>query len=195
MILNRIKSAALITCAIMGASISLAATAQAASSSATASQRPVASAAVASCAYSSANLHFNYWGPAANKNLVWSSRGSASGNGVLIGNKSTSSSLDCFKGLGFGGGAFEFQQNQSDLCLNVAGNSRSPGAWIILYPCISTSNEKFTLNFYNDQTQLQSVSSGLCIDVANGFNVYSQLVQKTCQGRSDIYQEWTFATS
>jgi hypothetical protein len=70
MILNRIKSVALIACAIMGASISLAATAQAASTSATASQRPVVSDAAASCAYSSANLHFYYWGPAANKNLV-----------------------------------------------------------------------------------------------------------------------------
>lgn len=195
MILNRIKSAALITCAIMGASISLAATAQAATSSATASQRPVANPLVASCAYSSAHLHFNYWGPAANKNLVWSSRGSASGNGVLIGNKSTSSSLDCFKALGFGGSAFEFQQSQSGLCLNVAGNSRSPGAWIILYPCLSTSNEKFTINFFNNQTQLQSVSSGLCIDLVNGFNLNSQLVQKTCQSRSDLFQEWTFATS
>jgi hypothetical protein len=195
MIINRIKSAALITCAIMGASISLAATAQAASSSATASQRPVASAARSGCAYASANLHFNYWGPAAHGNLVWSSRGSASGNGVLIGNKSTSSSLDCFKALGFGGGAFEFQQYQSSLCLNVAGNSRSAGAWIILYPCISTSDEKLTLNFFNNQTQLQSVSSGLCVDMANGFQIFSQLVQKSCQSRSDIYQEWTFATS
>ena len=195
MILNRIKTAVLITCAIMGASISLAATAQASTSSATASQRPAASDAAASCAYSSALLHFYYWGPAANKSRVWSSRGSASGNGVLIGNKSTTSPLDCFKGLGFGGGAFEFQQNQSDLCLNVAGNSKSSGAWIILYPCLSTSNEKFYVNTYNNETQLQSASSGLCIDVANGFNVYSQLEQKTCQSRSDIYQEWTYATS
>jgi hypothetical protein len=28
------------------------------------------------------------------------------------------------------------------------------------YSCISTSNEKFTLNFFNNETQLQSVSSG-----------------------------------
>jgi hypothetical protein len=179
----------------MGASISLAATAQAASSSATASQRPVANTLLASCAFSSAKVHFNYWGPASKRNLVWSSHGSASGNGVKIENKSTSSSLDCFKALGFGGGAFEFQQNQSDLCLNVAGNSRSPGAWIILYPCVSTSNEKFTLGFFNGQTQLQSVSSGLCIDLTNGFNLNSQLVQKTCQSRADIFQEWTFAMS
>lgn len=195
MILNRINSAALITCAIMGASISLAATAQAASSSAAASQRPVVTTAAASCAFSSANLHFDYWGPATDKKLVWSSRSSASGNGVLLENKSTSSSLDCFKALGFGGGAFEFQQNQSSLCLNVAGNSRSVGAWIILYPCLSTSNEKFYVGFFNGQTQLQSVSSGLCIDLVNGFNINSQLVQKTCQGRNDIFQEWTLATS
>jgi hypothetical protein len=194
MILSRIKSAAVITCAIMGASIPLAATAQAASSSAAASQRPVVTAA-ASCAFSSANLHFYYWGPATDRSLVWSSRSSASGQGVILENKSTSSSLDCFKALGFGSGVFEFQQNQSSLCLNVAGNSRSVGAWIILYPCISTSNEKFNIGFFNNQTQLQSVSSGLCIDLSNGFNVFSQLEQKTCQGRNDIFQEWTVAQS
>jgi hypothetical protein len=128
--------------------------------------------------------------------LVWSSRGSAAGNGVLIGNKSTTSSLDCFKALGFGGGVFEFQQNQSDdLCLNVAGNSKSAGAWIILWPCVSSSNEKFSTGFLNNETQLRSVSSGLCIDVGNGFNVFSQLEQKPCQSRSDIFQLWTAALS
>jgi Ricin-type beta-trefoil lectin domain len=196
MILNRLKSAALITCAIMGASISLASTAQAATSSATASQRPVASDTAPSCAYSSANLHFEYWGPLADRSMVWSSRGSASGNAVLLGNKSTSSPLDCFKGLGYGHGYFAFQQNNSDLCLNVAGNSKSAGAWIILYDCVSTANELFSVNTIDNETQLQSESSGLCIDLGNGFNAYSHLEQKPCSGtRGDIYQEWTYATS
>jgi hypothetical protein len=195
MIFNRISSAALIACAIVGASTSLASTAQAASSSATASQRPMISETAPTCAYSSANLHYDYWGPSANHNLVWSSTSSSSGNAVLLGNKKTSSPLDCFKPLGFGENEFEFQQNNSSLCLNVAGNSKSAGAWIILYPCVSTANEKFYVDFINNKTQLQSVSSGQCIDLGNGFNVLSHLEQKPCQSESDTYQEWSLSTS
>jgi Ricin-type beta-trefoil lectin domain len=193
--LNRISTAALIACAIMGASISLASTAQAATSSAAASYRPAVSNAAPTCAYSSANLHFYYWGPASDPSLVWSSTSSTSNNPVLLGNKKPSSPLDCFKGLGYGHSQFAFQQNNSALCLNVAGNSKSSGAWIILYPCVSTANELFTVNTYNGETQLQSVSSGLCIDLGNGYNVLSHLEQKTCQSRSDKYQEWNYATS
>src|ERR1700677_70613 len=195
MILNRIGTAALIACAIVGTSTSVASTAQAATFSATGSHGPVVSETAPTCAYSSANLHFDYWGPASNSSLVWSSTSSTSGNAVLIGNKKPSSPLDCFKPQGFGNYVFEFQQNNSDLCLNVAGNSHASGAWIILYDCVSSANEKFTIDTINSETQLQSVSSGLCVDVGDGFNVLSHLEQKPCQGRSDIYQEWTFATS
>jgi ricin-type beta-trefoil lectin protein len=199
--LNRIRAVAVAACAIIGASIPLASAAQAApfsaatSSSAAAAHRPAVADAAPTCAYSSANLHFYYWGPPSDKSLVWSSTSSSSGNAVLLGNKKTSSPLDCFKSLGFGHSQFSFQQNNSDLCLNVAGNSKSSGAWIILYPCVSTANEKFTLDTYNNETQLQSVSSGLCVDLGNGYNALSHLEQKACQGRSDKYQEWTYATS
>lgn len=201
MILNRKSTAALIACALMGASASLASTAHAASSSAArsasgvAAHRPAAASSAPTCAYSSANLHFNYWGPSSDHNLVWSSTSSTSNNPVLLENKSSSSSLDCFKALGFGNGVFEFEQNNSSLCLNVAGDSHSSGAWIILYSCVSSSNEKFRIGFVNNQTQIQSVSSGLCLDLSNGFNVLSHVEQKTCQSPSDIYQEWTALSS
>jgi hypothetical protein len=190
--------AAVVVC-IAAMSFGLATAAQAgrapAPFSTTASQRSVVSDTAPSCAYSSALLHFYYWGPAANTGLVWSSAGSASGNPVLLGNKKTSSPLDCFKVLGFGGGVDEFQQNNSSLCLNVAGNSKSAGAWIILYDCVSSANEKFRVDFLNGQTQIQSVSSGLCLDLGDGFHVLSHLEQKTCQSPSDTYQEWTYRTS
>jgi Ricin-type beta-trefoil lectin domain len=192
MIVNRIKSAALIACAVMGASISLASTAQAASSSATASQRVVANNH--SCAFAVANLGFSYWGPNADRSMVWASEGLKLGNAVLLGNKSTTSPVDCFKQQhdDAGGPNFAFQQNESGLCLNVAGNSKSAGAWIILWDCVSTPNEFFSLNTVNGETQLRSLSSGLCIDLGNGFNTYSHVEQKPCSGtRGDIYQEWT----
>lgn len=198
--LNRIRTAALVACAIIGAATSLASTAQAATSSAASSSvaaphRLVVPDTAPTCAYSSANLHFYYWGPASDSSLVWSTTSSSSNAPVLLGNKKTTSPLDCFKALGFGHGQFSFQQNNSELCLNVAGNSDASGAWIILYPCDSTANEKFSLDTINNETQLQSVSSGLCVDLGDGYNVLSHLEQKPCQGRSDVYQEWTYAMS
>ena len=69
------------------------------------------------------------------RNLDWSSR-SASGNAVMLGNKSSSSTLDCFHEEGGGNDEVAFMQDKStSLCLNVAGNSHSVGAWVILYPC------------------------------------------------------------
>jgi hypothetical protein len=177
----------------MGASISLTSTAQAATSATTASQRPAVSETAPTCLYSSKNLHFDYWGPYADKSLVWSSRGSKSGNGVLLGDKSSSSPLDCFKALSYGHSEFAFQQNNSSLCLNVSGNSKKAGAWIILYDCVSTSNELFGIDTIGEETQLVSQSSGLCIDAVNGFSAYSQLEQEPCS--SSKYQEWYEATS
>jgi hypothetical protein len=194
MFLNRISSAALITCAVIGVSASAVSTAQAATSSATASQRPAASDSAPTCAYSSAFLGFFYWGPPADTNLVWSSTSSTSGNAVLLGNKKSTSPLDCFKIYGYvvsGTAADAFEQNNSSLCLNVAGNSKAAGAWIILYDCVSSSNEKFYPDFVDNETQLKSVSSGLCIDAGNGLVALSHIVQEPCsQQGSNADQEW-----
>jgi hypothetical protein len=194
MFLNRISSAALITCAIMGVSASAVSTAQAASSSATASQRPAASHSAPLCEYSSAVLGFFYWVPPADTNLAWSSTSSTSGNAVLLGIKKYTSPLDCFKIYGYvynGRPADTLTQNNSSLCLNVAGNSKAAGAWIILYDCVSSPNEKFYINFVDNETQLQSVSSGLCIDAGNGLVALSHIVQEPCSKQgSNANQEW-----
>lgn len=194
MFLNRIRSAALITCAVMGVSASAVPTAQAASSSATASQRPAASDSAPTCYYSASFLGFFYWGPPADTNLVWSSTSSTSGNAVLLGIRKSSSPLDCFKIYGSvvsGRAVDTYEQNNSSLCLNVAGNSKAAGAWIILYDCVFSPNEEFYENFVDNETQLQSVSSGLCIDAGNGLVALSHIVQEPCSKQgSNADQEW-----
>ncbi len=182
---HRIRSAALITCAVVAAFIPMATSAQAASS-ATTSQRP---AAVTGCALGVGYLNFGYYGPTADKRLAWSSQSSGSGP-VMLGNVSTSSSLDCFKQLGYGNNQWAFKQYSSGYCLNVAGNSHAAGAWIILWPCVSSANELFHEQYVNNELQLWSVSSGLCIDLRSGLNVYSILEQKPCRSFGDIYQTW-----
>jgi Ricin-type beta-trefoil lectin domain len=98
---------------------------------------------------------------------------------------------------GFGNGEAAFQLAHSDLCLNIAENSRSVGAWVILWPCTFPSNEMFYVgrSGLNDNSfDLISVSSGLCVDLSAGWHTGSILVQKTCiQG--DPWQAWFLATS
>jgi Ricin-type beta-trefoil lectin domain len=181
--LHRIKSAALITCTVIAAFIPMATSAQAASSASTASQQAAASP---SCTYAVANLNFAYYGPAADQSLAWSSENSD----AMLGNVKTSSPLDCFKQLSYGNNQWAFKQYSSGFCLNVAGNSHAVGAWIILYPCVSSTNELFREDASGGDIQLQSESSGLCIDLRSGLNVYSNLEQKPCGKFGDIYQTW-----
>jgi Ricin-type beta-trefoil lectin domain-like len=97
----------------------------------------------------------------------------------------------------FGGQLFAFQLANSDLCLNVARNSHSVGAWIILWPCTYSSNELFlpvATGLGDDSIGLETYGSGgLCIDLTNGYNKGSILEQKACKFE-DIYQFW-FAQS
>lgn len=197
--MGRISSVALVACAILGASTSLATTAQASSSVAVAAQhasapqRPASNEDSPSCTFATANLHFHYWGPASDSSLVWSSTSPTSGGAVLLGNKKASSPLDCFKGQSFGGGVFAYQQYASpELCLNVAGNSKSSGAWIILYSCVYSPNERFQEEYDYGDLQLKSVSSGLCVDLGDGYNVLSHVEQKPCQSLGYKSQEWVY---
>jgi hypothetical protein len=170
--------------------------AQAASSGTTVSQRPDSPDSTG-CLFAVANLNYRYYGPNYDRGLVWSSVGPASGNAVELGYKKSSSSLDCFKALGgFGNDEFEYEQyDPPGLCLNVAGNSYTAGAWIILYACVSTANERFIEYGTSYGIQLQSASSGLCVDLTNGLNPYSILDQEPCGNPGDIYQEWYPASS
>jgi hypothetical protein len=189
--LKRIKSATFITCTTMAAFMALATPAHAASSAATASPR----LASATCTFAVADLGFFYFEPKSDLSLAWSSEGAASGNTVMLGNKKPSSALDCFKPQGFGDSYFEYQQYSSGLCLNVAGNSYSPGAYIILYPCVSTANERFYTLVNNYGIQLQSESSGLCVYLKSGLSVYSILEQEPCYGPGPTLQEFYAADS
>jgi opacity protein-like surface antigen len=187
--LKRVKPAAMIAAAVMASLIALASPAQAASSPATASQQP--DSVGDTCAYAVGNLHYAYWEPEADSSLAWSSEGAASGNAVMLGNVKSSSPLDCFKEQYFGNGQIAFEDYLASLCLNVAGNSHAAGAWIILYACGNyPNNERFSENPTSNGIELQSITSGLCIDVANGYKAYSIIEQEPCGGLYDVSQQW-----
>jgi hypothetical protein len=194
--LHRIKLITFITCGMMAVSISAGTTAHAAISAATASQRPAATAV--GCDYWTADLGYRYYEADKDRSLDWTARsGATSGSAVVFEPVSGSSLTDCFKAQGgFAGGAIAFQLASSDLCLNIAGNSHSVGAWAILYPCTYPSNELFYVapsGTDDGSTQIESASSGLCLDLSNGYNRGSILEQKACKD-ADIYQSW-FITS
>lgn len=190
--LHRAKLTALIACVLTAFTIPLATTAQAAT---IVSQRPVASSS-AGCSYYTADLGYAYYEADKDRSLDWWARNSAtSGNPVILEPVSGSSSLDCFHEQGnFSGhpNTIAFQLANSDLCLNIAGNSYSVGAWVILYACVYTTNELFyvgTAGTGDTGLMYESASSGLCIDLDNGYNRGSILEQKTCKF-GDIYQAW-----
>jgi hypothetical protein len=148
-----------------------------------------------SCAVATADLGFFYVTASGNTNLAWTASG-GSGYPVQLENKSSSSAKDCFKlhDGGSGGGHVELQLYNTNLCLNIAGNSDAAGAWVILYPCDPpTNNEEFNVGAgvgdAPDTVQLQAVSSGLCIDLAHGWNDGSVLEQKACLN-NDPWQAW-----
>ena len=187
--LKRVKPAAMIAATVMASLVALASPAHAASSSTTASRQ--LDSITDTCAYATGDLHYAYWEPVADQSLAWSSEGAASGNAVMLGNLKSSSPLDCFKQENYGHGQIAFEDFQADLCLNVAGASHAAGAWIILYPCGTVpNNERFNENPSSIGIELQSISSGLCIDVSNGYKAYSILEQEPCGGLNDISQHW-----
>jgi len=186
---KRVKPAAMIAATMMASLVALASPAHAASSSITASQQ--LDSVADSCAYATGNLHYAYWEPAADQSLAWSSEGAASGNPVMLGYMKSSSPLDCFKEENYGHGEIAFEDYLADLCLNVAGSSHAAGAWIILYPCGTVpNNERFNENPSSEGIELQSIVSGLCIDLRSGYNPYSILEQEPCGGLNDISQQW-----
>ena len=187
--MHRVKPTALIAVALMAVSIPLATTAQAATSGTAASQHAWG------CAIDNALLETHYYEADQNRSVDWTaSNNGASNSPLILEPVSGSSSLDCFKPEGgFGGCRFELQLVASDLCLNIAGDSHSVGAWVILWPCNSASNELFsTVNAQvGDQAfQIKSSSSGLCIDVTNGsLSPGTILNQNNCK-YADIKQAW-----
>jgi Ricin-type beta-trefoil lectin domain-like len=189
--LTRLRSTAFITCTAMAAFIALAAPARAGSFAATASPQ----LASATCTFATADLGYFYYEPKSDLSLAWSSEGAQAGNTVMLGNKKPSSALDCFKPQGFGHSYFEYQQYSSGLCLNVAGDSHSAGAYIILWPCVSTANEMFYTLVNGYGIQLQSESSGLCVYLKSGLNVYSILEQEPCYPPGVTLQEFYAASS
>ncbi len=150
-----------------------------------------------SCEFRIPNFGERYYEADKSRGLDWWPRDNAnSGSPLVLQPVSSGSSLDCFHVEGgFGGSKLEFQLNHSSLCLNIAGNSHAVGAWVILWPCISASNEMFKLNAAgtNDGAEsISSASSGLCIDMGNGYHAGSILEQKICEF-GDIYQAWIVA--
>jgi hypothetical protein len=182
----------------MALSVPLAVTAQGASA---ATAKPLRPAVAGSCAYDTGNLADNYFYPDAKTNLdVWAVNGDAlsdSGPAELEA-PSSSSNLDCFQVQGgFSNGELAYKLAQSALCLNISGNSKAVGARVILYNCTYTPNELF--NTYASQVGnatgvIQSGSSGLCIDLSNGWHAGSILVQKTCVS-DDPWQSWFINSS
>jgi hypothetical protein len=192
--LYRVKAAALVACALMAASIPLAATAQAATSGTATSQRPATSGY--GCWYDTALLHYHYFEADGNKSLDWTaSNNGASNSPLILEPVSSSSALDCFKGEGGtgGNGRIEFQLANSDLCLNIAGDSHSIGAWVILYPCNDALNEQFTIfnAGVNDMAiRIKSSSSGLCIDLTNGSLSQGTILNQNNCKYGEIKQAW-----
>jgi len=191
--LRRVMPAALIACAVMVVSIPLGATAHAATSVKTAPKRPAVSAE--GCTYFTALLGYTYYEADKDRGLTWTARsGATSGSATVLEPVNGSINTDCFHVVGgFGGGYLAFKLANSELCLNIAGNSHSVGAWAILYPCIPYPlNELFIVNpagTGDGGIQIESASSGLCLDLNNGYNRGSILEQKACV-HADIYQSW-----
>lgn len=182
--LHRVKLAALAVCAVMAVSIPWAAT-----------TAPVANAAEG-CAYDVANLHYRYFEADHAKNLDWwgQSEKATSNLPALLKSVSSGSDLDCFKTVGgFGGSRLEYQLANSDLCLNIAGNSHAVDAHAILYACNTNPiNELFTVDDAgtgDGGISIRSASSGLCIDITGGYKSGASLVQKTCV-YGDLSQSW-----
>jgi hypothetical protein len=196
--LRKIRFIALSACTLMAVSVPVATAAQAATSSTAASHRTTVAEAQG-CSFDTANLHDVYVEAAGDKNLDWTARNSATqGNPVILEPVSGSSDLDCFQPQGnIPGhpGALEFQLANSDLCLNVKGDSHSVGAYIILWPCVSSANEAFYVSEsgVNDSEQIQAYSSNslLCIDLDNGYQRGSILELKA-EVDHDIYQSWYY---
>jgi hypothetical protein len=198
---HQAKRTALIAGVVMAISIPLAPAARAAASPAAASGAAAShrSARVDSepCWYWSSLLHYDYWQADKDRSMVWSARSNgtpAQGNAVILEPQNSNSILDCFKPEGgFGNNLVAWQLANSALCLNVAGDSHSVGAWIILWPCTYSSNELFlpvANGLDDDSTSYETYGSGgLCIDLDNGYNRGSILEQKECKWQ-DIYQSW-----
>jgi ricin-type beta-trefoil lectin protein len=194
---HRFRSAALAIGAIMALSIPLATTAQGATAATT---KPLLPATAGSCSYDTDNLGDAYMYPDARTNLDWwAEDGNAlSDSGpVTLEGVSSSSNLDCFHIVSdFGNSELTYQLAQSSLCLNIAGNSKSVGAWVIMYDCTYPPNELFNIfpsHVDNGTYVLESVSSGLCVDLSNGWNAGSILVQKACVN-DDPWQSWSLST-
>jgi Ricin-type beta-trefoil lectin domain len=197
---HQAKHTALIAGVIMAITIPLTSTASAATSPATASGAAAShrspGANTEACWFWSANLHYPYWEADKDRSMAWWARnGATQGNPVILEPQDGNSILDCFQSQGgFGNNLFAYQLANSDLCLNVAGNSHSVGAWIILWPCTYSSNELFSIvnNGLNDNSvalETYGGNGGLCIDLTNGYNRGSILEQKACKWQ-DIYQAW-----
>jgi hypothetical protein len=176
----------------MAVSIPLAATAQASTSAKAAPQRPATSSE--GCTYFNGNLGDRYYEADKDTNLDWTARsGATSGSATVLEPVSGSINTDCFhlEG-GFGNFRVAYQLANSNLCLNIAGASDAVGAWAILYPCLYPTNELFYENGAGTGDaglEIQSASSGLCLDLDNGYNRGSILEQKNCVF-GDIYQSW-----
>jgi Ricin-type beta-trefoil lectin domain-like len=195
--MHRVKLTVLIAVALMAVSIPLATTTQAATSGTTVSQQPDTSSY--GCWYDTGLLHYHYFEADGNKSLDWTaSNNGASNSPLILEPVSSSSALDCFKPEGgTGDGRIEFQLANSDLCLNIAGDSHSIGAWVVLWPCNDAYNEQFTIfnAGLNDMAiRIKSYSSGLCMDLTNGsLNQGTILNQNNCK-YGDLKQAW-FETS
>jgi hypothetical protein len=181
----------------MALSIPLAALATTAQGAAAATLKPLRPAVAGSCAFDIGNLAQNYMYPDARTNLdVWAVDGDAlsdEGKPAELESPSSSSNLDCFQVQGgFGNGEVGIKLAQSSLCFNIAGDSHSAGAWVIMYNCTYPSNELFYevgSGLGNATGVFRSVSSGLCIDLSGGFNAGSILEQKACSS-DDPWQSW-----
>lgn len=193
--LNLVRSIALIAGALMAVSIPLATTAQASTSAKAASQRPATSAA--GCTYFNGNLGDRYYEADKDRGLDWTARsGATAGSATVLEPVSGSLNTDCFHVEGYGNGQFAYKLANSGLCININGASHAVGAWAILWPCLSQQNELFYENpdgLGDLGAQIKSESSGLCLDLNNGYNRGSILEQKNCVP-SDIYQSWFVAS-
>jgi hypothetical protein len=72
-------------------------------------------------------------------------------------------------------------------CLDVAGQSTTPGAVVDIWPCNGQSNQEWTVN---SNGTITGVQSGLCLDVAGKGTANGTDVDVwTCNGQSN--QQWT----
>lgn len=186
--LHRVKSTALIACAL-AVSTPLATAAQAATTSAsTASQRP---AVTVGCDYYVANLHYDYYEADKSRGLVWWAQSSSANSNkpAELENKSSSSKLDCFKVEGgFGNGRVQFLLANSSLCLKAASNGQVDLSFCGTNPT-TTLWFVLTSGLGDASFSFKNASSGGCIDLSNGYRTGSILVQKACKN-ADKYQAW-----